>query len=356
MDVNGRALVVGGGIAGLAVARGLARGGWEVDVRERLGGPPDIGGALGVWPGALGAFDRLGLGERVRERAEYRSNAALLRPDGRKLLGSGGRVGAHLVSRSALLGMLAEGLPEGLVRWNTPVTAADLLPGGSGDPGERFHVVIGADGIHSLVRRTVFPHASPPRALGSIAYRGTLPGRVERVTEAWGGRGLFGITPLDARTTNWYAAVDERLLTEAERAARDVGTHATVLRREFGDWGGEVRRVLAGLEAHGVDRRALLDLPSFGPYVRWRHALIGDAAHAMAPNLGRGACESVVDAAALADALNEEPTVARALARYDRARRGPTRRIVAASRALNRISTTGLAGQPCLRGAIRHSR
>lgn len=338
--MNGRALVVGGGIAGLAVARGLVRGGWEVDVRESLDGPPDIGGALGVWPGALDAFDRLGLGERVRRRAEYRSDAALLRPGGRKLLGSGGRVGAHLVSRSALLGILVEGLPDGLVCWNTPVTADDLVPGG------RFHVVIGADGIHSLVRRTVFPHASPPRALGSVAYRGTLPGRVERVTETWGGRRLFGVTPLDARNTNWYAAVDERLLTETERAARDVGTHAKVLRREFGDWGGEVTRVLSGLEAHGADRRTLLDLPSFGPYVRWRHALIGDAAHAMAPNLGRGACESVVDAAALADALNEEPTVARALVRYDRARRGPTRRIVAASRVLNRISTTGLTRRP----------
>lgn len=348
--MNGRALVVGGGIAGLAVARGLVRGGWEVDVRERLDGPPDIGGALGVWPGALDAFDRLGLGERVRQRAEYRSEAALLRPDGRKLLGTGGRVGGHLVSRSVLLDILVEGLPDGLVRWNTPVTADDLVP------ADRFNVVIGADGIHSLVRRTVFPHAGPPRALGAIAYRGTLPGRVERVTETWGGRRVFGVTPLDARTTNWYAAVDERLLTGAERAARGVGAHAEVLRREFGDWGGEVPRILAGLETHGVDRRTLLDLPPFGPCVRWRHALIGDAAHAMAPNLGRGACESVVDAAALADALNGEPTAARALARYDRARRGPTRRIVAASRVLNRISTAGLAGRPRAVGSHPRSR
>lgn len=333
--MNGRALVVGGGIAGLAVARGLVRGGWEVDVRERLDGPPDIGGALAVWPGAMRAFDRLGLGERLRERAEYRSGAALLRPGGRRLIGVGGRAGGHLISRSALLDVLVDGLPDGLVRWNTPVTAAELVPGG------RFHVVIGADGIHSLVRRTVFPHAGPPRAFGSIAYRGTLPGRVEGVTEIWGGRRIFGVTPLDAHTTNWYAAIDQRLLTAAERAARDVGTHAAVLRREFGGWGGEADRILSGLEAHGVDRRELLDLPSFGPYVRWRHALIGDAAHAMAPNLGRGACESAVDAAVLSEALNEEPTIARALTRYDRLRRGHTRRIVAASRFLNRISTTG---------------
>ncbi|WP_460765850.1 FAD-dependent monooxygenase [Nocardiopsis nanhaiensis] len=337
--MNGRALVVGGGIAGLTVARGLLHGGWEVDVRERLVGPPDIGGALGVWPSALAALDRLGLGEAVRERAEHRAEAALLRPDGRALLRTGAGDGAHLVSRSELLRILVEGVPDGLVRWNTPVTVSDLAP------GKRFDVIVGADGIHSLVRRTAFSRARPPRPLGSIAYRGTLPGRVERVTETWGGRRIFGVTPLGAHTTNWYAALDARLLTEDERAAPDVTAHAKVLRREFGGWHAEVARVLSGLEVHGVDRRALYDLPALGPYVRGRHALIGDAAHAMAPNLGRGACESVVDAVALADALNREPTVPRALIRYDRARRRPTRRIVAASRALNRVSMTGLAGR-----------
>ena len=121
------ALVVGGGIAGLAVARGLLDGGWEVQVRERLSGPPDIGGALGVWPGAMAALDRLGLGEAARARAEYRATLRLRRPDGRVLLGAEGR-GGHLVSRSALLDLLVRALPDGTVRWNNPVTVADLAP------------------------------------------------------------------------------------------------------------------------------------------------------------------------------------------------------------------------------------
>lgn len=336
------ALVVGGGIAGLAVARGLLDGGWEVEVRERLAGPPDIGGALGVWPSAMAALDRLGLGEEVRARAEYRSAMRLRRPDGRGSLGTKGR-GGHLVARSILLDVLVAALPDGTVRWNTPVTVADLAP-------DRDHdLVIGADGIHSLVRCTAFSHARPPRPLGSVAYRGTLPGEVEQVTEVWGGRRVFGITPLDAHTTNWYAALDRRLLTEAELTSRDPAVHAAVLRREYAGWYADVARIVTGAQTHGVDRRTLYDLPAFGPYVRGRHALIGDAAHAMAPNLGRGACESLVDAAALSEALVAEPSLRRGLSRYDRARRGPTRRIVAASRAVNRIAVT--AGTTRVRGA-----
>lgn len=327
------ALVVGGGIAGLAVARGLLDGGWEVEVRERLSGPPDIGGALGVWPGAMAALDRLGLGEEVRARAEYRSALRLRRPNGRVLLGAEGR-GGHLVSRSALLDLLVRALPAGTVRWNTPVTVADLAPGRDHD------LVIGADGIHSLVRDTAFSRASPPRPLGSVAYRGTRPGRVDGVTEVWGGRRIFGITPLDAHTTNWYAALDRRLLTETELASRDPDVHAAVLRREYAGWYPDVARIVSGARTHGVDRRTLYDLPAFGRYAKGRHALIGDAAHAMAPNLGRGACESLIDAATLSRALTEEPSLGWALARYDRARRGPTRRIVAASRVVNRIAVT----------------
>src|SRR5690625_5425516 len=78
--MDGKVVVGGGGIAGLAVARGLVRGGRQVEVRERLSGPSDIGGALGMWPTAMAALDRLGLGQEIRARTEYRAGGVLLRP------------------------------------------------------------------------------------------------------------------------------------------------------------------------------------------------------------------------------------------------------------------------------------
>ncbi|WP_150242908.1 FAD-dependent monooxygenase [Nocardiopsis quinghaiensis] len=327
--MHGRALVVGGGIAGLAAARGLLRAGWEVEVRERRGSPPDIGGALGLWHGSMAALDRLGLGERIRERAERPSRGVLADPSGRALVSVGRRgTNACLISRSSLLAVLLDGLPDGLVRWRTPVTEADVRGAGA------FDAVVGADGIHSLVRRTAFPWAAVPRPLGTVAYRGTAPGPVGVASETWGRGRLFGVTPMDARTTNWFASLRTELLR-----GREDRDHVDLLRELYGGWHPVVTRVLDALPGTGVDRRELHDLPALASYVHGRHVLIGDAAHAMAPNLGRGACESLVDAAALADALGAEPAVGGALARYDRRRHGPTRRIVDASRALNRVST-----------------
>jgi 2-polyprenyl-6-methoxyphenol hydroxylase-like FAD-dependent oxidoreductase len=80
-----RALVVGGGIAGLASAIGLCRAGWRVSVRERAAGLPTTGTALGIWPAAVRALDRLGIGDTVRERGVRQRPGLIRRPDGRRV-------------------------------------------------------------------------------------------------------------------------------------------------------------------------------------------------------------------------------------------------------------------------------
>ncbi|CAL9563118.1 Aurachin C monooxygenase_isomerase [Nocardiopsis dassonvillei] len=335
--MNGRALIVGGGIAGLAAARGLLERGWEVEVRERHPGPPDIGGALGMWPPALEALDRIGLGAAVRATGSVPTAARLAAADGRTLARLDSRApAARLISRSALLEILVGALPEGTVRWNTPVTAEEVtaVPGTDG-----FDVLVGADGLNGTVRRGAFPGAPAARRLGTVAYRGAVPGHTEAFTETWGSGRIFGVTPMDGTSTNWYAALRADLVPDRGEPPVDL------LRRLYGGWHAEVARVLDALPGTAVDRRTLYDLPAPASYVHGRHVLIGDSAHAMAPNLGRGACESLVDAAVLARALGEAPTAAAGLAHYDRVRRRAAGRLVRASRAVSRIATaTRLTG------------
>lgn len=82
-----------------------------------------------------------------------------------------------------------------------------------------------------------------------------------------------------------------------------------------------------------------MEVPPLATFADARHVLVGDAAHAMAPNLGRGACESLRGAVTLSRCLARAATVHEGLRAYDRARRAPTRRLVRLSRILNQIST-----------------
>ena len=131
--MRGSAVVIGAGIAGLATARGLLGAGWSVRVLERSSGLPGTGTALGMWPEAMRALDRLGVGEQVRAASVEQRGARLLRPDGTEIAHLGPGRTARLVPRPALLAALAQGLPPDVIAWNAPVTDRGALPGQGGD-------------------------------------------------------------------------------------------------------------------------------------------------------------------------------------------------------------------------------
>jgi 2-polyprenyl-6-methoxyphenol hydroxylase-like FAD-dependent oxidoreductase len=322
--MQGSALVVGAGVAGLAVARGLVHAGWSVRIYERQAGLATDGTALGMWPSAMRVLDRLDAGSLVRSQAALQRGGSILRPDGSALFKISAKRSAYLISRRSLVNTLGSDLPAGTIQWGCPVKHPADLPDAD--------VVIAADGIHSAVRTSEWTAA--PRPLDTIAFRGTVPGSVETATETWGRGRIFGITPNSDHTTNWFACVRQTLLSTVDPDASSAET----LHALYRTWHPRVATVLNGLDG-GIDRRRLYDMPPLDTYVDGRIALVGDAAHAMAPNLGRGACEALIDADTLVDALSGAPDVESGLARYDSGRRRVTRRIVRLARALNRTST-----------------
>ncbi|GAA4283940.1 FAD-dependent monooxygenase [Brevibacterium daeguense] len=323
--MRGTAVVVGAGIAGLATARGLLGAGWQVHVLDRAAGLPRSGTALGMWPEAMRALDFLGAGGQVRADAIEPRRARILRSDGTQLVDLSARQMPMLVPRPQLLAALAANVPDEHISRQHPVSAVSDLPDAE--------VVIAADGIHSPLREAAF--GLGPRPLGTVAFRGTVAGPVSEVSESWGRSQLFGITPHDSQRTNWFASIRVQALA----AAGDGGNAAQLLRNRYRTWHPAVARVLDSLTGEAIDQRTLLDLPPLPSYVHGRTALLGDAAHAMAPNLGRGACEALVDSAVLVEALRSARSVSEALERYDRVRRPRTTRIVRAARLLNRTST-----------------
>ena len=138
------------------------------------------------------------------------------------------------------------------------------------------------------------------------------------------GAGIGGLaTNVALRHAGWDVSVWERASAPAERGTA------------LGMW--PVANLVMQLSEDDIDR--LFDAPTTSSYVSGNAVPVGDAAHAMAPNLGRGACESLVDAICMSRALASTPAVAAGLKTYDRKRRRRTQRTVRAARVLNHVAT-----------------
>ncbi|CAM5369357.1 6-hydroxynicotinate 3-monooxygenase OS=Tsukamurella paurometabola OX=2061 GN=NCTC10741_02598 PE=4 SV=1 [Tsukamurella paurometabola] len=206
---------------------------------------------------------------------------------------------------------------------------------------------MGADGINSITRTAVIGRVIEPRPLGVEVVIGRCPGSTDTFTEYWGPGRLFGVTPRDGGFINWYSEFDPHAVPEG--VPDPDSDPRGFLRSMYHGWAPRVLETIEGIDVESALHYRSRDLPRLHRIVRGNTALIGDAAHAMAPNLGRGACETLLDAAALADALgpaDDARDPAAALAGYERARRLAGQRTMLLSRAMRYAALTSRLRAP----------
>ncbi|WP_338748859.1 FAD-dependent oxidoreductase [Janibacter alittae] len=323
-------LVVGGGIAGLTLAAALDPCRFRVTLVEERPERAGAGTVLALWRGAMADLDRLGVGQRIRT-ASVTSDHGTLR-DAR-----GGVLVRHrmpqlcFAPRPEIVGALEAALPTTATRLTREVTDPDALASEVG-----ADLVVGADGVRSVCRQTAFAGTAPV-VTDWIALRGHLPGpRPQGPTEWWGPGGVFGVTP-GPHGAAWFCAVRADQPDPGLQAPPLDEALALVTRR-FGDWDPLLQRVLAGAGPDADVQRILLAPPlrrsAVGGLV-----LIGDAAHGMAPNLGRGANEAIRDADVLARMLHHHGAKGASPA-FHRRRHATTQVLRAASSVALRTATT----------------
>jgi 2-polyprenyl-6-methoxyphenol hydroxylase-like FAD-dependent oxidoreductase len=333
------AVVVGGGIGGLTAAVALRQVGWRVTVLERAAEFGEIGAGITLLSNGLRCLDAIGLGGAVRGGGLPVLAIGMRTAGGRWLArfdGDGTALEARMgtatlnIHRADLHKILRDALPEAALVAGVTTTGID--GGADGGPAEvRFRrhdqeallpadLVVGADGVRSWVRAQRWPDAPAPVYSGSTNWRGVTTSSPAAVTEmslSWGQGTEFGVMPLVDGRTYWYGAANAR---EAERYPDELAE----LRRRFGSWHEPIPAVLAQTRPEAVLRHDIYRLPKLASYHRGSVVLLGDAAHAMTPNLGQGGGQALEDAIALAAAISSSGDVATALARYDHERRART--------------------------------
>jgi 2-polyprenyl-6-methoxyphenol hydroxylase-like FAD-dependent oxidoreductase len=346
--MTSRVLVVGGGIAGFGLLRALSLRGVSCTLVERLPAPPGSGLGLNLPGNAVRALAALGLadevvdrGRRIRRR-EYRNKA------GRLLFAVDeeafwGEVGPSVcLRRGDLLDVLRASTPEVTPRWHTPLVLAELVDEGvrvqleSGST-ETYDFVVGADGVHSAVRRVLLPTDDSRRSLMTEAsWRFTAPNPGVDCWTVWsGGQGTLLLIPVDEEHVYGYAS------TTRGGAA---GDDPRWLGSTFAGFPEPVATtVAAALDDPGQLYYSPVEEVRCEHWSRGRLALIGDAAHATGPVWAQGAALALEDALVLADLLAERRDWSSVGAEFERLRRPRVAHVQAATDRMSRLA--GLPGR-----------
>lgn len=351
-----KVLIVGGGIGGITAALCCLDAGLDVEVYERTPALTEIGAGLQISPNGAKVLDKLGLTPRLQEIA-FRPKALEMRfgVSGRQLFeipmweDAMRRYGAayYHVHRADLMNILKGALTArapSTVRPNKEIASfvssdesvTVRFADGTRTQGD---VLIGADGIHSVVRRDLVK-TTPPRFTGNVAWRLVVPSArlpkdlVPPTACIWVGPGRHAVTYYVRRgeLVNFVGVVErsdwqgESWIEQGDKAE---------LSADYAGWAAPIRAIIA--EAGECYRWALFDRDPLPVWSKGRVTLLGDACHPMLPFLAQGAVMAMEDAWVLSRALGSSPDVPSALAAYEAERKPRTSRAQRAARRMMKL-------------------
>jgi salicylate hydroxylase len=328
--------IVGGGLAGLAVAHALRTFGMKAEVFEAAPALGEIGAAVNVSPQAVKALQAIGVGDKVAAVANsspgiYTRNmqtGEFLEWNDRQEAAA--RYGApyYTFHRADLLDALASGLDHGAIRLGHRLTGIAersdrvMLAFANGTHVEA-EIVIGADGVRSVIRQALYGDDNPTYT-GQMVWRALLNGGdvPEEVLEPtghiqWVGPGchLLAYYIRGKKLVNIVTQEDTDQWVEEGWSTRGDPDE---MRSSFPNPEPRLAKLLSLVTE--CSKWGLFTRPLTQNWGRGRIQLIGDAAHAMLPNAGQGACQAFEDAYILARWLEARRDPVEAFSNFRRIR------------------------------------
>ncbi len=344
--------IVGGGIGGLTAALCLAQRGFAVTVLERARAFGEIGAGIQLSPNATRVLAALSLTPALEARAfrpagtelrDWRSGDIITKNMlGRDILRTYGFPYCH-IHRADLVAVLAAAAgADPAITLKTGVRVDHVT-----DEGPRVRLegpeldldadlAVGADGIHSILRRHLFGPDNP-RFTGNIAWRGLIPaerlpeGLVRPVSTGWLGPGSHFVHYFvrGGDLVNCACVVEKP--GSMRESWTEPGDHRE-LGHAFDGWHGQIMTLIDAIDRNRLFKWALFDRPPMPGWSRGRITLLGDACHPTLPFMAQGAAMAMEDGAVLARHLADGGSLARALLGYEEERRPRTTRVQEASR------------------------
>jgi 2-polyprenyl-6-methoxyphenol hydroxylase-like FAD-dependent oxidoreductase len=352
-------VIVGGGIGGLTTAVALRQRGLTPRVYEAAPELREVGAGIWVPPNAMQVLARLGLADAVAREgspirtAELRDAKAgvLQRAD----LSYAQREFGHptvAIHRGRLQRVLADAVDTGAIHTGRQCTGVEqrgehVAVRFADESETEADVVIGADGLRSAVRESIFPGA-PLRYFGQTSYRGTvtytLPPEFDGMGwEVWSPGARVGFSAIGHGEVYWY------LTRDAPASGTDApGTLRATLDAVAAAFPAPVPALIAATDPAHVTRTDITDLAPIASWHRGRVVLLGDAAHATTPNLGQGGAQATEDAWVLADRIAANASPEAAFAEYERIRSPKARMVVNTSWRFGKLTHLS---NPIARGA-----
>lgn len=339
--------IIGAGIGGLTTAIALKQKGFEVEIFETSTDFKKAGSGINLAINAMQVFKKLGVYEEISSLGSY-IDSLLITDEKLKTITKVNLVNAekkfkaktHAIHRATLHTILLDKLDGVNIHLNKKLKSLQQTTDEVNftfEDGTSYssNILIGADGIHSVVRKSIINNTEL-RIAKQVCWRGIVNIDISKkyqteLNELWGKGKRFGFFYINKNEVYWYALANYKTDYKKEFSNVNLG-------ELFSDFSPLIEKIISKTEKRNIIFNEILDLKPISSWYHKNVCLIGDASHATTPNLGQGACQAIETAFVLAECLSTEKNIQLAFQKLEKIRKKNADKIVNTSWTVGKIA------------------